>query len=311
MSLAVVVVSYNVCELTRGCLASVFRALSHAGTDGEVWVVDNASTDGSAEMVAQAYPQAILLALDENLGYAGGANRALRPLLARKDIPEWFLVLNPDTVLAEDALAQLLTVMRDLPAAGIAGAQLAYGDGGFQHGAFHFPTLAMLLLDFWPLHHRLLDSPLNGRYPRRRYARGLPFAIDHPLGAAMLIRREVLRSVGLFDETYFMYCEEIDYCLRARRAGWGIYLAPAARIVHFAGQSTSQFRERMFVALWRSRLMLFDRYYSRLYRWLARRIIRVGMSAQRRATERQIASGVLTADQAAPRLTAYRQVMEL
>lgn len=311
MSLAVVIVSYNVRELTRGCLASVYAALSRADVAGEVWVVDNASADGSAAMVAAAFPQARLLALDENLGYAGGANRALRALLARDDPPEWLLVLNPDTVLAEDALVHLLALMRERPAVGIAGAQLAYADGSFQHGAFHFPTLVMLLLDFYPLHHRLLDSPLNGRYPRQRYARVRPFEIDHPLGAAMLIRREVLSAVGLFDESYFMYCEEIDYCLRARRAGWSIYMAPAARIVHYAGQSTRQFRERMFVALWRSRLMLFDRYYSRLYRWLARRIIRAGMRAQERTTEREVASGALTAAEAAPRLAAYRQVMEL
>jgi len=106
MSLAVVVVSYNVCELTRGCLASVFRALSHAGTDGEVWVVDNASTDGSAEMVAQTYPQAILLALDENLGYAGGNNVGVRYALDHG--ADAVLILNNDILVAPDFLEPLL-----------------------------------------------------------------------------------------------------------------------------------------------------------------------------------------------------------
>ncbi len=311
MELAVIVVSYNVRELTRGCLRSVYAALDHGAIDGHVWVVDNASADDTPAMVAQEFPQATLLALSENLGYAGGANRVLRELLADRDAPPYALVLNPDTVLAEDVLEHLLAFMRSHPSAGIAGAQLAYADGSFQHGAFRFPTLPMLVLDFWPVHGRLLDSPLNGRYARRRYARGLPFAVDHPLGAALLIRRQALATVGLFDESYFMYCEEIDYCLRMRRAGWGIYLVPAARIVHYAGQSTRQFRDRMFLALWRSRLMLFDRYYSPTYRWLARRIIRAGMRSLRRDTGRQVAAGHLTAVEAAPRFAAYRQVMEL
>jgi hypothetical protein len=311
MKLAVVVVSYNVRELTHGCLRSVYAALAHAQIDGQVWVVDNASSDGSAALVAAEFPQATLLAREDNLGYAGGANLVLRELLAQDDTPPHVLVLNPDTLLAADALTHLLAAMRTLPQAGIVGAQLAYADGSFQHGAFRFPTLPMLALDFWPLHHRLLDSPLNGRYPRHRYARERPFRVDHPLGAAMLIRREVLATAGLFDESYFMYCEEIDFCLRARRAGWETYLAPAARIVHYAGQSTRQFRERMFVALWRSRLMLFDRFYTHCYRWLARRIIRAGMAGLRRATQREIAAGRLTMAEAAPRLAAYQQVMEL
>lgn len=308
MDLAIVVVSYNVRELTRGCLQSVYAALRHSGLEGQVWVVDNASTDGSAAMVSAEFPQATLCALADNRGYAAGANEALRQLMTAEQAPRYVLVLNPDTVLAQEALGQLVGFMQEHPQVGLTGAQLAYADGSFQHGAFHFPTLLMLFFDFWPLHHRLLDSPLNGRYPRRRYARGEPFPIDHPLGAAMLIRRETLADVGLLDESYFMYCEEIDYCLRVRRAGWAIYLVPAARITHYAGQSTRQFREPMFVALWRSRLLLFDRFYSRGYGWLARRVIAAGMHSLRRATERQVAQGTLSASEAAPRLEAYRQV---
>ncbi|MEN6478891.1 MAG: glycosyltransferase family 2 protein [Anaerolineales bacterium] len=310
MDLAIVIVSYNVHELTRACLQSVYAALRHSGLEGQVWVVDNASADGSAAMVATEFPQATLCALADNRGYAAGANEALRQLMIAEQAPRYVLVLNPDTVLAPDALGQLVSFMQKHPQVGLAGAQLAYADGSFQHGAFHFPTLLMLFLDFWPLHHRLLDSPLNGRYPRRRYDRGEPFPIDHPLGAAMLIRHETLADVGLLDESYFMYCEEIDYCLRVRRAGWAIYLVPAARITHYAGQSTRQFREQMFLALWRSRLLLFDRYYSRVYRWLARRIIAAGMHSLRRATEREVAQGTLSAREAAPRLDAYRQVLE-
>ena len=311
MDLAIVVVSYNVCALTRGCLESLYAALAHDALAGHVWVVDNASADGSAEMVRETFPQATLLASPENLGFAGGANLALAAIAEHPDAPRHVLILNPDTLIAPDALGHLVRFLDAHPRAGLVGGRLEYGDGAFQHGAFTFPTLPMLFLDFWPVNHRLTDSRLNGRYPRALYEAGEPFPIDHPLGAAMMARWEAVQGVGLLETDYFMYCEEIDWCLRFRRAGWGIYCVPRARITHLAGQSTRQFREEMFVALWRSRLMLYRRYYSPAYRALARRIVRAGMRRDARRVRAGLARGEVSPEEARRRLDALERVMEM
>lgn len=313
--LGIVMVSFNTRELLRACLESVFAALATHTLLARVCLVDNASSDGSAEMVRASYPQVELLASADNLGYAAGNNRALQHLASTGHVPRYVLLLNPDTVVAPprpaapDALTELVSFLDAHPSVGIAGAQLRYGDGRFQHGAFRFPTLPMLLLDFWPLNHRLLDARINGRYPRRRYAAGKPFPIDHPLGAALIMRWRTYQQVGGLDEGYFMYCEEIDLCMRAKAAGWQIYCVPRAIITHHEGQSAKQFRERMFVALWRSRYRLFARHYGRTYQRVARMIIRAGVARDMRRLQRALARNEVAQDDAAARLAAYREVL--
>lgn len=311
MDLGVIVVSYNTRDLTRDCLAAAYAAIEAAGLDAHVWVVDNASTDGSAEEVQRRFPQVTLIASDTNLGFAGGNNVALQAMGALDQPPRHVLLLNSDTVAHADALGQMVSFLDASPHVGAVGAQLLYGDGSFQHGAFHFPTLLMALFDFWPLRNRLADTRLNGRYPPSRYAAGEPFPIDHPLGAALMMRWQTFRQVGPLDEGYFMYCEEIDWCLRAKRAGWAIYCVPRARVVHLAGQSTRQFREAMVLALWRSRYRLFERHYPPAYRWAIRCIVAAGMAAEARRTRRALHRGELTADEAERRLATYRAVRGL
>lgn len=309
--LAVVIVSYNTRQITLDCLASVQADLARSSFSSAVWVADNASSDGSAEAIAERFPQYHLIRSETNLGFAGGTNLALRHIAQGAERPAFVLLLNPDTLIQPGALEAMVAFMRDHPRVGAVGAQLFYGDGRFQHGAFRFPTLAMAFFDFWPLHHRLLDSPLNGRYPLRLYKAGRPFPIDHPLGAAMMVRWQALEEVGWLDEGFFMYCEEIDWCRRAKAAGWEIYCVPEARIIHLSGQSTRQFREAMFVALWRSRYRLFAKHYSPFYQWAVRRIVRAGMYREMRRTRRALANGDITSDEAERRLRAYRHVLEL
>jgi GT2 family glycosyltransferase len=185
-----------------------------------------------------------------------------------------------------------------------------YGDGRFQHAAYRFPSLAQTALDFWPLHWRLTESRLNGRYPRRQYESGVPFSIDHPLGAAMLFRRETIQQTGGFDLDYQMYVEEIDWCMRVKRAGWDIYCVPEAEIVHYEGQSTRQVRPRMIVALWRSRYIFFRRYTSPVTYRAVRCLTRAGMRAKIRRAQDALCRKEL--DEASTRalIDAYQQVIE-
>ncbi|MBM4429962.1 MAG: glycosyltransferase family 2 protein [Chloroflexi bacterium] len=306
MDLSVVIVSWNVKDLLAGCLESVYRSLQAESFECEVFVVDNASSDGSPEMVCQRYPQVRLLANAENKGFAAANNQALAEIEGR-----CVLLLNPDTVVRGRALGALWRFLHQMPSAGMAGARLVYGDGRFQHSAFGFPSLAQVFLDFFPLHYRLLESSLNGRYPRSLYAAGHPFEVEHPLGACMMVRREVVEQVGGLDEQFFMYCEEVDWAMRIRRAGWSIYCVPAAEVVHHEGQSTRQFRDHMYVALWRSRLRLFAKHYSPVDNWALRRLIRLGLWQEQRRARHRCRAGAMSEAELAGRLSAYERVREL
>jgi len=331
--LAIVVVNWNVHDLLAGCLQSVRAAVNAAGIDAETWVVDNASHDGSVEMLSHTFRDVRLIASPVNLGFGGGHNLALRAMgfsgisvlpevevsdgeLVIRDVrcaipsdpalPRYVLILNPDTLVRETALAEMVRFMDRAPRVGVCGPRLVYGDGRFQHAAYRFPSLAQTLIDFWPIHWRLVESRLNGRYPRHSCDRHTPFAIDHPLGAAMLFRREAIEATGGFDLDYFMYVEEIDWCMRVKRAGWEIVCVPGAEIVHYEGQSTRQVRPQMVVALWRSRYTLFRKHYSPLYRWAVRRIVRAGMRAQMRRARAE-----LDGPDAEALIDAYREVARM
>jgi hypothetical protein len=338
MDLAIVIVSYNVRELLRGCLTSIGQSLAAAPQlRAAVWVVDNASADSSAAQVQAEFPHVHLVASAENLGFAGGNNLALRmlglqatgvgqakpprsndfsrseaqmrpksPLRSADTAPRYVLLLNPDTVVQGDALAQMVGFLDAAPQAGGCGAQLAYPDGRFQHGAFRFPTLAQIACDFFPppgrLNQPLLDSRLNGRYSRQHYQQGQPFPVDFVLGATLMVRTAAIREVGLLDESYFMYCEEMDWQRRLAAAGWPMFCTPAAHVVHYGGASTSQFRGAMLAALWRSRFQYFQRYHSPAFTWLAGRLVQWGARAEARRARR------LAPPNLDRRLAAYQEI---
>jgi len=279
--LRVVVVSYNVRCLLEACLRSLYREAGSEGITADVWVVDNCSSDGSADLVAEEFPQAHLIRAESNLGFACAVNRALQetgclPGL-RAGMP--ILLLNPDTEVLPGALSLLLDDLATLPKAAVVAPGLRYGDGSFQHSAFRFPGLLQTAFEFFPIHWRLLESRLNGRYPRQE-RRLAPFRCDHPLGAAMLLRAEALHEVGGFDRAYFMYCEEIDWCWRAAKLGWEIWSDPRAIVVHHSGRSASQVRVRMYRELWRSRYGLFAKHRGRLYEAAARGVVRAGVTTE-------------------------------
>ncbi|MCB0254193.1 MAG: glycosyltransferase family 2 protein [Anaerolineae bacterium] len=332
MDLAIIVVSYNTRELLHACLDSVQASLAGSPElEAGVWVVDNASADGSAAMVREMFPNVRLIALNENLGFSGGNNFALRalgfrpagrelvrsghlplpddPWLAPHQPPRHVLLLNSDAEVRGDALARLVAFLDETPRAGACGPQLVYPDGRFQHGAFRFPGLAQTALDLFPppgrLNTALMDSRLNGRYPRRLNNAGQAFPVDFVLGASLTVRGWAIEQAGLLDESYFMYCEEMDWQQRLARTGWEVYCVPAAQVMHHGGASTSQFRAAMFTELWHSRLRYFARYHGPLTNRLLRKLIRAGMAA---AAQRAQVGTLLEIDE---RLRAYDTVATL
>ena len=330
MRLAVIVVSYNVRDLLRLCLKSVFDSagLSVDWLVVDVTVVDNASQDGSAQMVADAFPDVSLIAMNENLGFTRANNFALRGLGFGADseeraaaAPDLVLLLNPDTEVVDDALGKLASFMRDNPKSGVCGPRLHYGDGTLQHGGFAFPGLAQIALDLIPLAglpglsrlmHRLLHSRMNGRYPRQQWLGVTPFPVDFVLGAALMARGESIRAVGLLDEGYFMYCEEMDWCLRMREAGMATHAVPTAQIVHYEGRSSRQVRWRSFERLWASRFRFFRIYahrYPQGFHLLLRPLVRLGLALNGMAARRQFARGLLSGDRLGEQLDAYSKVL--
>ncbi len=317
--LAIVIVSWNVKELLRNCLISVLADMAAGHVSTEVWVVDNASSDGSAEMVRHDFPSAYLIAGEQNLGFAGGNNAALRAIgftdtpgarqSATTDLPQVVLLLNPDTEVHPGALKTLVEFFRGTPQAGIAGARLVFGDGSFQHSAFAFPGLWQLAIELLPVPGRLIESTLNGRYPRARYHHKEPFLIGHPLGAAMAVRREAIEQVGLLDEGYHMYVEEVDWSKRIVSAGWRAYCVPEATVTHFGGQSTGQIQTQMFTALWASRYRFYGKYYNNTMIWAARQIVRLGMQRKAKQEETAARQGQITPTQLSERLHCYQKVV--
>lgn len=239
-TLGVVVVNYRTAALAVECLRSISAELG-AVPGTRVVVVDNASGDGSPERISGAIAAqgwggwASLLALESNRGFSAGNNAGIRLLLREPEPPGWLLLLNPDTLVRPGALRALVDRAAREPRAGFVGSRLEGADGTPQHCAFRFPSI---LAEFERALRLGPVSRLLARWVVARPPADSAFRADWVSGASMLVRREVLEGVGLLDEGYFLYFEEVDLCLRAARAGWECWHEPASHVVHLVGQAT-------------------------------------------------------------------------
>ncbi|MCC6187868.1 MAG: glycosyltransferase family 2 protein [Anaerolineales bacterium] len=314
MDLGIVIVNWNVGALLAACLDSIYLDLAQNSgqVSAAVCVVDNGSSDGSPAMLRRQFPRTLLIEAD-NRGMGAGNNVGLRALQAQI-APFAFLVLNPDTVIRPGALRQLAVFLRRTPRAGVVAPKLVNPDGSLQHGGFRFPGLIQAVLDLFPPRGRLralLNSPLNGRYLARAYAGGQPFQVDHTLGAAFAVRAATLAECGLFDETFQLYCEEIDWQWRMARAGWQRWIVPAAEVIHHGGQSTRQAPADSLLKLWMSRRRLYHRYQSPAVNALLSPLVRLGMRRHIRANHRLSQRGQLTADERAAQNLALTEIIQV
>ncbi len=253
MQLSIIIVNWNTKDLLVKSLDSIF-AFPPPG-DFDVWVADNASTDGSAEAIRKQFPQVRLITSQENLGFAGGNNLAIRQASGR-----YILLLNPDTEVKRGALTRLVDFMDAHPEAGAAGPQTLNPDNTLQTSCYPLPTLSR---EFWRLFHLDKIRPY-GVYDMSRWDTSDPRPVEVLMGSCIIIRREALEQVGLFDEDYFMYTEEVDLCYRLKKKGWQLFWVPRARILHYGGQSTQQIASEMFIQLYKSKIMFFRKHYGYL-----------------------------------------------
>ena len=260
-TLSVIILSWNVRDLLRKCLAS----LPWDDPQVEVIVVDAGSADGSAEAARQEFPRARLMAQTENLGYTRGNNLGLRAANGR-----YLLILNPDTEAIGDALAQMVAYMDAHPQVGVLGPRLIGADGATQSTRRRFPTLATAFLESTWLQPFAPRSLL-----RHYYAQDLPddaiSEVDWVMGAALLVRRQAYEQVGGFDEGFFMYSEEVDWCRRMKAAGWQVVYFPPACIIHHEGRSSEQVPAATHIRFNASKVRYFRKYHG----WLAAEALRL------------------------------------
>lgn len=233
VTLSIIIVNWNTRDITRNCLRSIRRQVERISY--EVIVVDNASSDGSVEMIRSEFPEASLIANDDNIGFGRANNQGMRVARGR-----YFLLLNSDTLVIDDSVQRLVSFVESDARIGIAGCKLLFEDLTLQGSCSRFPSIKIALLEDLMLYKFLSrrqqgELLLNG-YWNHDHTRD----VDAVWGAAMLVRREVFNQSGGFDETIFMYGEDLELCMRVHDLGWRITFAHDCRIVHLNHKSSEK-----------------------------------------------------------------------
>jgi GT2 family glycosyltransferase len=250
--LSIVIVSFNTRDVLRCCLEHLYEAKSTLAL--EIIVVDNASKDGTVQMLADEYPEVRVICSDSNLGFAGANNRALTEAQGR-----YFVLLNSDAFLPPDALQLAVEHMDHNPQVGLGGGRLVGRDGDWQPSARTFPGVVDALFTMSGLSTKYAKSRIFGRADRTFSDPMIPAEVDWVPGAFSIIRPEILKEVGLFDEQFFLYYEEVDLCRRIKECGHKIMYWPDIQVVHLGGESSKTVPEAIMskagsqLTLWRMR----------------------------------------------------------
>lgn len=246
---SIIVVNWNTQDILRNCLNSIYEQGGEASL--EVIVVDNASTDGSAEMVTKDFPQVILIENSENRGFAAANNQGIAEARGR-----YVLLLNSDTVILDKAVEKTISFADAHPEAAIVGCRVLNPDRTLQPTCFMFPSILNMLLSTTYLYKLFPKNKFFGREQMTWWNRNDIREVDVVTGCFMLVRREAIEQVGTMDERFFMYGEETDWCYHFKQAGWKIIFTPAGEIIHLGGQSSRQKQCEMILQL-RGSILLF------------------------------------------------------
>jgi GT2 family glycosyltransferase len=234
--------------------------------DFEVIVIDNASTDGSAEMIKKEFPQVVLLKNSQNRGFAAANNQGMA--IANG---QYVLLLNSDAVVLGNAVMKTVDFSDSHPECGVVGCRVLNPDKSLQRTCFMFPSLLNMLLSSTYLYKLFPKSKFFGRERMTWWDRDDVREVEVVTGCFMLVRREAIEQVGMMDEQFFMYGEETDWCYRIKKAGWKILFTPSAKIIHLGGQSSKCIRVDMLIRLRISILQFMKKHYG----WLTYQIVRL------------------------------------
>lgn len=248
---SVVIVSYNVEKYLIRCVESLLH--HKCNVPFEIIVVDNNSHDNSVLSLQQKFPEIHIIQSEANFGFAAANNRGIACAKG-----EYFLLLNPDTIVEDNAIEELFAFISTHLSAGAVGSCLKNPDGSFQVSCFPFPTLTR---ELWRLLH--LDKLISfGLYPQITWDRNSPRKCDVIQGTSIMVRKSVWEALGGLDEAFFMYSEEVDFCYRMSKAGFECYWVPTSRVIHFGGQSTSQYAKEMFLQLYHAKIQFFKKHHG-------------------------------------------------
>jgi GT2 family glycosyltransferase len=247
MDLSIIIVTWNSQEYIRNCLDSIF--LSSGNFSSEVIVVDNGSSDQTAKIVEEFYPQVNLIQNKRNLGYAKANNQGIKEAKG-----EYMLLLNPDTQVLEDALFLMYEFMEQNPKVRALGPKLLNPDETVQPSCREFPTFSTLIWEFLGLSRLFPKSKVFGRWRMGYFNFDKPREVDQPMGSCFMLRRKTLEDVGIFDENFGMFFNDVDLCYRIKKSGWKIYFYPDAKVIHHKGASTKKAKAKM---IWLSHLAFY------------------------------------------------------
>ncbi|HEY8737032.1 MAG TPA: glycosyltransferase family 2 protein [Candidatus Dormibacteraeota bacterium] len=267
-----VIVSYQVRQHLARCLRSVLSSTYRP----EVIVVDNASADGSPDLVAREFPRVQLIRNSRNLGFATASNQGIRA-----STRSYVLSLNPDTEVTLSAIRVLRDYLEDHPEVGAVGPKIIRPDGSLDFAARRsFPTVATAFARLSRLSRLFPTSPRFARYNLTYRSPDETQEMDAGTGACLLLRRSALDQVGLFDEAFFMYGEDLDLCYRLKQGGWKIVYLPAAEVLHYKGESSRQVSYRMIREFHRSMLIFFNKHYRSTTPWPVAQLVAAGIAGR-------------------------------
>lgn len=269
--ISVVIVSWNTREYLKACLRSVYADQP----DVEVIVVDNASTDGSADMVEHEFPQAKLIRNADNYGFARAANQGIKASSGR-----YVLLLNPDSKVCPGALKALVEFADSHAEGGLFGPKILNADGSLQSSCRRFPSPQAALFRNTFLGRLFPKNRYVAEYLMAEWDHSTPREVDWLSGAALMLRRSMLDEIGLLDERFFMYCEDVDIAYRAKQAGWKAFYFPGATVVHFLAKSSDQAPNRMIWLFHRSMYAFFKKHYAPKWSAILRLIVPIGVFAR-------------------------------
>lgn len=266
LDVSIIIVNWNTRDILQDCLRSVYEQTKDVRF--EVIVIDNASTDGSATMAKEEFPQAILIENLQNRGFAAANNQGMAIAGGR-----YILLLNPDTIVLDGAIQKSVLFADQNPSAAVVGVCIERPDGTLCRDCFRYASLLNLIISTFGM-HRLF--PRSRFWGRERYSwwdyRSIRL-VEVVAGCYMLTRRQAIDIVGNMDESYFMYGEEMDWCWRFQRAGWKILYYPDARIIHYGGMSAAQNPVGMSIELQKSFLRFIEKRQGRAGRLAARGLL--------------------------------------
>jgi len=282
LDIAIVVVSYNTKDLLRDCLSSVVK--SNLKIAYAVCVVDNSSTDGSAEMVRVEFPQVELITLSSNVGYSKANNIGLRWFgfnqdapITEDNLPRYALLLNPDTVVPKDAFAEMVAFMDAHPNSGVAGPCVRRPDGSLDKACKRtFPTPTVSLYRMLGLGKLFPNSHAFNSYNLEYLPDSAVAQVDSVVGAYMQLRTEAIEEVGLLDEAFFMYGEDLDWAKRIKDAGWEVWYNGESEITHVkeaASSQSSKARIDFYEAMW----IFYNKHYRATTSWMLDKLIMLGI----------------------------------